>query len=225
MNQSFEVSKSTTESQEAQHESERIEAEIKRIAKQAAKKTRKKVSTIKMPFTKEIPYEVEKNIEVEEGFFIFKTKKIKKIMEQRFKTTVEYKDVLIDGWVLKTYYENCDTVVNGNRISQDVAKWFYVLKRNGDLSVLQIGYVINAPKTSSESVRIYRELTEEPMTFDLNCAGLYSAYEFDFKPIKWENQSKFGFNEKRYFRRNYATSIGKCEAKGQSEEDLPHIFR
>lgn len=192
------------------------ESAIKNYAKKVAKQVRKPTSTIKMPFKKEIQYEVEKNVEVEEGFFIFKSKRTEKVKEIQTGTNVDYEDVRIDGWVLKTYYENVDTVLRSKRIEQDVTKWFYVLKKDGNLSVLTFGYTIYAPKTNWESVKIYRELTEEPMTFDFDRVGLSSAFLLDLKPIKWENSCKGPANQIHYFRRNYPMQSGQCESNGES---------
>lgn len=192
------------------------ERNIKNFAKKVAKATRKPVSKIKIPFERAIPYEVERNVEITEGFFIFKSTRMEKIKEQNSGTKVDYKDIPIDGWILKTYYENCDTVLNANRIEQDVSKWFYVLKKDGSLVVLHIGYVITSPKTNWEKTRIYHEMTEVPMTFDFDRAGLGSAYLLDFKPIKWENRAKKACNEILYFKRNYPLRMGQNESEGES---------
>lgn len=189
---------------------------IKSLAKQVAKRTKKRMSTIKMPFVKNIQYEVEKEVTVTDGFFIFKSTRKEKVIEQMSGTNVDYKDVLVDGWILKTYYMNVDTVVSSGRIEQEVSKWFYVLKKDGTLAVFEIGYVISHPKTNWETVRFFHELTEEPMTFDYDRSGLGSAYLLDYKPIKWEHSFKRCYNERLYFKRNYPMSEGKCESKGES---------
>lgn len=192
-----------------------VERNIKNFAKKISKQIRKPTSTIKIPFEKEIQYEVEKNIEVTEGFLFFKSTRTEKVMEQQTGTNVDYEDVRIDGWILKTYYENVDTVVNGECLEQEVAKWFYVLKKDGSLSVFQLGYVIRHPKTNWEGVRIFQALLEQPMTF-FDGTSLGSAYLLDFKQIKWEHSCKKRYNEICYFRRNYPTRIGKYEYKGES---------
>lgn len=192
------------------------EAGIKSLARQVAKRTKKRTSTIKMPFVKDIQYEIEKEVAVTDGFFIFKSTRHEKVAEQRSGTNVDYKEVSVDGWILKTYYENVDTVLRGRRIEQDVAKWFYMLKKDGTLAVFHLGYVIGNPKTNYENVRFFHELTEEPMTFDHDRFGLGSAYLLDYKQIKWENSCKKNYNEILYFRRNYPTSVGKCESKGET---------
>lgn len=192
------------------------EAQIKNYAKKVAKQAKKPTSTIKMPFEKKIQYEVEKDVEVSEGFFLFKSTRTEKVMEQREGTSVDYKDVRIDGWVLKTYYMNVDTVINAKRQEQEVSKWFYVLKKDGALSVFELGYTITSPKTNWEGVRIFHELTEGPMTFDYDRAGPGSAYLLDFKPIKWEYSCKKRYIEKLYFKRNYPTKMGNRESEGES---------
>lgn len=124
------------------------ERNIKNFAKKIAKQIRKPTSTIKIPFKKEIQYEIEKNIEVTEGFLFFRSTRTEKVMEQQTGTNVDYEDVRIDGWILKTYYMNVDTVINGERLEQEVSKCFYVLKKDGSLSVLELGYVIRHPNTN-----------------------------------------------------------------------------
>lgn len=192
------------------------EETIKNFAKNLAKRIRKPTSTIKIPFEKEIQYEVEKDVEVTEGFFIFKSTRTEKIKEKRAGTNIDYKDVRIDGWIFKTYYENVDTVVDRRRIEQEIARWFYVLMRDGSLSVFHLGYSITHPKTNWEKVKIWRELIKTPMTFDPDKVGLGSAYCLDFKPIKWEFAHKRCAGEILYFKRNYPERIGRNESAGES---------
>ena len=192
------------------------ERKIKNFAKRVAKTKKKPTSTIKMPFERNIEYEVERNVKVTEGFFIFKSTRMDKVRERRAGTKVDYRDVPVDGWILKTYYENCDVEIDSNCREKDSAKWFYVLKRDGSLVVLQIGYVITSPETNWEKARIYHGVTEEPMTFDFDRAGLGSAYLLDFKPILWKIQTKRTHSEMLYFMRNYPIKMGQNESKGES---------
>lgn len=199
------------------------EKKIKNFAKKVAKTIKKPTSTIKIPFEKKIQYEVEKEIEVEEGWFIFKSTRTEKVTEQRTGTKVDYKNVSIDGWILKIYYTNVDTVIKNNcatknnRYEKEIDKWIYALKRDGSLSIFRIGYNITFPDTNWEKLEVYQGLTEVPMTFESDGRKLGSAYLLDFKPIKWEVTSKReDIQALYYFKRNYPIGIGQCEAKGQS---------
>lgn len=214
----------------SREENKSLEEDIKDFAKKVAKQVRKPTSTIKIPFEKKIQYEVEKNVEISKGFSVFKSTKIKKVLEQQTGTNIDYKDVRIDGWVLKTYYENVDTVVNGKRMEQAIDKRFYVLKKDGKLSVFKLGYVIKNPKTNWESVRFYQELAEWSMDFDTGWLDLarsdihctiasflsISAYALDFQPVKWEHSHKKGYYEILYFKGNSPLSNGLCGSKGES---------
>lgn len=62
----------------SREENKSLEEDIKDFAKKVAKQVRKPTSTIKIPFEKKIQYEVEKNVELTKGFFIFNQQKIKK---------------------------------------------------------------------------------------------------------------------------------------------------
>lgn len=206
------------ESSKGEESSPLEERNIKTFAKKVAKIVKKPTSTIKIPFERNIQYEVERNVAVTEGFFIFKSTRMQKIKEQKTGTKVEYKDVPIDGWILKTYYMNVDCVANAKCYEQEITKWFYVLKKDGSLSVFKLGYTITAPKTNGERVRIHCNLSEDQMTFGSVTLDLEpgSAYLLDFKPIKWEVSSKKSCYEILYFKRNYPMTIGKCELEGES---------
>lgn len=121
----------------------------------------------------------------------------------------------------KCYYSNVNTVVQGNcavknnLFEQEIAKSFYVLKRDGSLSILQIGYDITFPNTNWEKLHIFQKLTEKPMTFELDKPRLGSAYLLDFKPVEWEVSSKREY-EMLYFKKNYPELNGECESKGES---------
>lgn len=195
------------------------ERNIKTFAKKVAKVVKKPTSTIKIPFERNIQYEVEKNVAVTEGFFIFKSTRMQKIKEEKTGTKVEYKDVPVDGWILKTYYMNVDSVVDTRCYEQEVTKWFYVLKKDGSLSVFELSYAITAPKTNREQIQMYHKLTEYPMRFYLDADRLVwmgSAYLLDFKPVKWEVSRKRSCYEILYFNRNYPMTIGQCGSKGES---------
>lgn len=71
-------------------------------------------------FRKHTPYEAEKNVKVTEGFSIFKSTRTEKVMDQRAGINVDYEDVRIDGWILKIYYVNVDTVVNAKCSEQNI---------------------------------------------------------------------------------------------------------
>lgn len=199
------------------------EQEIRDLAKYVAKKTRKHVSFVEVPYTKETWSSVKQRVPIQKGWFIFAhTEYVEKevpIHESR----VVFERKHIDGWILRTFYENCDEIcyaqgrITYRKLSVD--KTYYVLKKNGDLSVFQIGYNIESYKTTAEKVKIWRELQEKPIVFPADWdAHIGSAYALDLKPIKWEHKVKKSYNhdEVQYFRRNIPNSYGTCESKGES---------
>ena len=199
------------------------EQEIRDLAKYVAQNTRKPKGYIEIPYTKDILRTVKQKVPVQKGWFIFEhTEYIEKEI-QTHESCVAFKRKHLDGWLLRTFYENCDEIVyqNGRMTYRklSVAKIYYVLKKNGDLSVFQLGYNIESYKTNSENVKFWRELQESPILFPADYdAHLGSAYALDLKPIKWEHKAKrsYGHDEVRYFRRNIPHSYGTCEAEGQS---------
>lgn len=197
------------------------EREIRELAKRVARTTRKPFSTIEIPYTNDITQTVTQSVPTKKGWFVFEWTEYEEKEVPVHTSCAAFRREKIDGWILRTFYENCDEIVyRAGEVTyreRSISKTYYVLKKNGELAILEIGYDIESFKTPYEKIKFWRNLCEKPVLFPAdNSAGLGSAYALDLKPIKWQNRYKKLANEVRYFKRNIPYFYGTCESQGQS---------